>query len=297
MTHPKKFVFWTIIAVAIYAAVLSGKARGATPSFKDDVSGHGTPMVLIPGLNSAGEVWDSTVAHYKSQYECHVLTLAGFAGQPPIPAPFLPKVESDLAAYMHEKHLEHAVVVGHSLGGYLALSLAAHHPELVGKLVIVDSLPAMGAIMNPDISPADLESNARQMRDGMLKQDETTRAKYARASVESMVTAPADLERILAWGQKSDFNTTAEAMYGLFDTDLRADLAKIQAPTLVMGTWIAYEKYATQDQIRQTFVSQFKNLKGVDIEMAPKARHFIMYDDPTWMFAQMDRFLAAAGKS
>src|SRR5581483_390146 len=197
----------------------------------------------------------------------------------------------------HEKHLEHAVVVGHSLGGWLALSLAAHHPELVGKLIIVDSLPAMGAIMNPDISAADLASNAKQMRDVMLKQDEATRAKYARASVESMVTAPADLDRILAWGKTSDYNTTAEAMYELFASDLRGDLAKIASPTLVMGSWIAYEKYATEEQVTQTYVSQFRNLKGVDFEMAPKARHFIMYDDPAWMFTQMDRFLGAGGKS
>ena len=47
-----------------------------------------------PGLQSAGAVWDTTVAHYKERYECHVLTLAGFAGQPALPAgtPFLKTV-------------------------------------------------------------------------------------------------------------------------------------------------------------------------------------------------------------
>ena len=50
--------------------------------FAVKVTGTGQPMILIPGLACSGEVWDSTVAHFKDRCECHVLTLAGFAGQP-----------------------------------------------------------------------------------------------------------------------------------------------------------------------------------------------------------------------
>ena len=38
-------------------------------------------MILIPGLTCGGDVWKSTVEHFKDRYECHVLTLAGFAGE------------------------------------------------------------------------------------------------------------------------------------------------------------------------------------------------------------------------
>ena len=47
-------------------------------------------MILIPGFLSSGAVWDDVVAHYSFRYTCHVLTLPGFAGQPPIAAPILP---------------------------------------------------------------------------------------------------------------------------------------------------------------------------------------------------------------
>jgi pimeloyl-ACP methyl ester carboxylesterase len=297
----KKIVFWAVIAVAIWAACQSVHAETAptarTVSFHVEVTGQGLPMLLIPGLDSAGEVWDSTVAHYKDHYQCHVLTLAGFAGQPAIDTPFLLTVREDLVAYIREKRLDRPVIVGHSLGGFLALWLAAEHPELVGKIVIIDSLPALGAIMNPEISPDDLASNARQMRDGMLKSSEAQRLQYQRASIQDMVSAPADVERIVAWGKISDPKTTANAMFELFSTDLRQEVSKIQAPTLVLGTWIAYEKYATQADIMQTFASQYKNLKDVQIELAPKARHFIMYDQPDWMFVEMDHFLAITKKA
>jgi len=49
----------------------------AQDAFQVKVSGHGQPIILIPGLSSGGETWDSTVAHYtgaqyKDRFECHV---------------------------------------------------------------------------------------------------------------------------------------------------------------------------------------------------------------------------------
>lgn len=73
-------------------ALFTLAAFAKTPSFAVKVTGHGRPVILIPGLSSSGAVWDGTVAHLKSRFECHVLTLAGFAGEPRIPAPFLKTV-------------------------------------------------------------------------------------------------------------------------------------------------------------------------------------------------------------
>ena len=69
----------------------------AQDAFRVKVTGHGKPMILIPGLSSSGEVWDTTVARYKDRFECHVLTLAGFAGVPRIEAPMLEKVREGIA--------------------------------------------------------------------------------------------------------------------------------------------------------------------------------------------------------
>src|SRR4051812_3944889 len=57
----------------------------AHPEFTVTVTGHGPPILFIPGLSSPGSVWDHAVAHLASNHECHVLTLAGFAGTPALP--------------------------------------------------------------------------------------------------------------------------------------------------------------------------------------------------------------------
>ena len=77
-----------VVAVLLWTLTLSGHAEEVAPGqekkplFAVTVTGSGRPMILIPGLSCGGNVWDGTVTHFKDRYECHVVTLAGFAGQP-----------------------------------------------------------------------------------------------------------------------------------------------------------------------------------------------------------------------
>jgi N-formylmaleamate deformylase len=89
-------------------------------------------MILIPGFLSHGEVWDEVVAHVGTRYRCHVLTLAGFAGVPAVDGPLLPRVRDEIIAYIKETKLDHPVLVGHSLGGFLALWVGSTAPDLEG---------------------------------------------------------------------------------------------------------------------------------------------------------------------
>ncbi len=263
----------------------------APTSFTVEVTGKGKPIIFIPGLASKGEVWKDTVAQFSNRYECHVLTLAGFAGVPPISAPLLATVQKELVDYIDAKHMDRPIIVGHSLGGFLALRMAADTPSKVGRVVIIDSLPALGAVQMPDITPEQLKSMAARMREGMKSQDSAAFAENQRRSVTSMVTKPADVERVMAWGAKSDGGTVINAMHDLIATDLRADIARIKSPTLVLGTWIAYKEYTTRAAVENTFKTQYQKLDGVTIEVADTARHFIMYDDSEWMFERMEKFL------
>jgi pimeloyl-ACP methyl ester carboxylesterase len=280
------------LAASAFVFMSLGAAASVAPSsFSVEVTGHGKPIILIPGLASSGEVWKGTVAHFCGRHECHVLTLAGFAGVAPIQAPLLASVEKDLVAYIASNHLERPALVGHSLGGVVALQLAADHPESVGRVVVVDSLPALGATQVPDVTPEQLKSMADRMRDAMRAQDAEAFAANQRRAITSMASNAGDRERILGWSRASDRDTVTEAMHDVMATDLRGDLARIKAPTLVLGTWIAFKEYVPRSAIEATYQSQYAKLPGVRIEIADTARHFIMYDDPQWMLQRMDEFL------
>ena len=79
---------------------------------------------------------------------------------------------------------------------------------------------------------------------------------------------------------------------GVFGADLRDEIAKIKSPTLVMGTWVAYKQYTDLARTEAKLRAQYAKLGGVQIEVTDTAHHFIMWDDPSWMFGLMDRFLS-----
>jgi pimeloyl-ACP methyl ester carboxylesterase len=277
--------------IAATLSFLTATAFSPTPTIQVKVTGEGKPLLLIPGLASSSETWDATVARYAPRYQCHVVSVAGFAGVPPVSDFTLDRVVADLCSYIAAQHLRGTIVIGHSLGGFLALRLAAEHSDQVSGLIIVDSLPALGAVANPSVTSEQLKQMEAPMRTQMLQMSPESRAKMARQSVESMVTSPEDVERVYGWSQKTDWPTEVTALSQMMGTDLRQEIGSIKAPAVVLGTWVAYARFGGEEGIRKSFEAQYANEHNVTIVMAPRARHFIMYDDPAWFFAQVDAFL------
>ena len=282
------------ITASLLLANLTSAAQAAAnhPAFKVDVRGQaGQPVILIPGLASGGEVWSGTVNHYCGKRQCHVLTLAGFAGNPAIEGPLLAKAEQQLSDYITSNKLERPIVIGHSMGGLLGMKLAVDHPDQVGRLVIVDSLPAFGALQAPSMTSTQLKELAAGMRKQFAAQSQSDFLAGMKGNMATMVTKPSDNEALLAMSTRSDRGAVIDAMADLVAEDLRDDIARIKAPTLVLGTWIAYRQYTTRDKVEATFKTQYAKLPGVRIELSDSARHFVMYDDPDWMYDRIDNFL------
>src|SRR6476469_5078021 len=139
----------TRFVLAAVAALRAATASAADYTFTVTVTGKGRPVVFVPGFGCSGKVWDSTVAHFKDRCECHVLTLAGFAGVPPLKddKPFLDTVVKGIADYAADRKLANAVVVGHSLGAHVAIRVAEAAPEQFTTAVLVDGFPSMAGLV------------------------------------------------------------------------------------------------------------------------------------------------------
>lgn len=278
-----------IIAIA---ALATATLASASPSFEVEVTGSGQPMILIPGLACNGSTWDETVERYQDRYECHVLSLAGFAGTAPIEhnGAFLETVKTDLIAYIQNKHLENSILVGHSLGGFLSLQIAISAPDEISRILVVDSLPFMPASMNPNATVESVKARATGQRDAMSQGGQGENA--LRGMLQMMTTGDTSIERGLSMSLNSHGPTVAQAMYELNTTDIRNDLTKIQTPTLILGAWIAYQQFgSTKESTSAIFNTQYANHPNYTLEMSDHGRHFIMWDDPDFFFAQLDSFL------
>jgi len=266
-------------------------AQSPHPSFAVAVSGRGPAVVLIPGLLSTGEVWDTTVARYKDRHTMHVLTLAGFGGPAPVGAPFLSRVRDEVIAYLHEQKLRQVVIVGHSLGGFLGFWIAATAPDLVGGLVAVDGVPFLPALGNPSATPESAKGQADQLKAMYASLSDAQLVAQTRMALGSMITAPPHVEQAVAWAARADAATAGLAVAELMTTDLRSVLSTVTAPTLLIGATGAAPE-AMRPGITKAYEAQVSHLKGARVIMADKARHFIMFDDPTFLFAALDPFLA-----
>ena len=283
--------------LALLACVGTSQAAttGKPGQVQVEVVGSGKPVLMIPGLNSGAEIWRATCAALQPQVQCHLVQLPGFAGAAaadPLPEDFLPAMRDELLAYAKAQKLQQPAVIGHSLGGVLALQMAIAAPDAVGPLVIVDSLPFYAAIQNPQTTAASVKPMADQLRAGMLAAEPAAYQAQAEAALKGMLHDQGHLPVLVRWARESDRATTAAAMHSMLVNDLRDAVAGIRAPTLVLGSWAAYRPMgATQASTRGIFAAQYAKLPGVRIEMSAEGFHFLMWDDPQWLYGQIRSFL------
>lgn len=284
---------WMQSARRLFAALALGCSAlaQAAPAFEVAVSGHGRPLILIPGLASPAAVWDGLVAELAKTHECHVLQLAGFAGTAPIAEPLLAQTESQLRRYIADKGLRAPVVIGHSLGGFLALKLAAGADAPVARAVVVDALPAFGALRQPETTPAQLRAVAQQMRAQMEAQDPAGFAAGQRAALARMISGERDRAWVGDASARSDRGSVIRAMAEMVGEDLRPALPTVQRPVLVLGSWAAYQPYASAATVEAMYRQQYQGLAGLQLEMAPEGLHFLMLDQPQWTLERVRRFL------
>jgi len=276
----------------LYFILFGSLSTAYTQGLEVNVSGKGPKIILIPGLASSGEVWNETVAELSKNFECHVLTLPGFGTNPKVemPAGFLATMEGLITDYINEQ-TEKVTLIGHSLGGFLSLRLSRSLPDKIDRAIIVDSFPFYSAAFNPAATEENMAGMATQMKELMLAQSPEQYRAQQEASMPIMTTSE-KLPLAVEWSIESDRMTTAQALYELMTTDYRDELAEVKTPILVLGAWHSGKNYGmTAESVKATFENQYQLAENVQIEMAPTAHHFIMWDNPEWFMEKLILFL------
>lgn len=260
-----------------------------TNAFRVEVSGKGKPVILIPGYSCSGDVWKETVAHLKDRYECHVITIAGYAGVPKIDTPVLKTVRNELIRYVQTKKINKPMLIGHSLGAFMSLWVSSEAPDLFGKIICVDGLPFISAMqdttanaevlkMNPQFNAEAVAANFEQLPDSNYISNMTRSMLY-------QVNDTARAKQIATWSYQCNRRTLGYTIVEISTTDLRTAIAKIKQPVLVLGSL-----YGTEANSYSVLNHQYKNVPNKTIEVA-NSKHFIMYDVPEWFYAKVDAFL------
>lgn len=252
--------------------------------FDIQISGQGKQsIVFIPGFASSGEVWNETISYYKNDYTCYSFTMAGFAEAKPQPNATFANWEMYIVKYINENKIEKPILMGHSMGGGLALAIASDYPELIEKIIIVDALPCLAALMNPTfkaVEKTDCSGMINQMTSAMNEQF----YQMQKMSIPRLLADTSKQELVIGWSVKSDRKTFAEMYCDFSNTDLREKIKSIKCPALIL----LEESFKN---IKPAIEAQYKNLKTASLEYSNKGLHFIMYDDKEWYLKQLNNFI------
>lgn len=279
--------------ILLFAFIFGSLSLAYSQQLQADITGKGPKIILIPGLASSGDVWQETASFLSKNYECHVLTLPGFGANAAMDLSegFLFTMEKLLTDYIEEQS-EPVILIGHSLGGFLSLRLSKSIPDRIQKAIIVDSFPFYSAAFNPAATPENMKGMANQMKELMLAQSPEQFRAQQQASMPMMTINSEKLPIAVEWSVQSDRNTIAQALYELMITDFRKELEVVKTPILVLGAWASGKNYGlTLESVGKSFAEQYRLAENLQIEMAPTAHHFIMWDNPEWFMEKVSAFL------
>ncbi|MBU4238486.1 MAG: alpha/beta hydrolase [Alphaproteobacteria bacterium] len=264
----------------------------------------GRYIILIPGLSSSPEIWQGTVDHLTAQdgvgWRVHRIHVQGFAGAPAegnaqgaTPTPVAAPVAEEIARYIREQELIKPAVVGHSMGGTIGLMLAVRHPDSVGKLMVVDMIPFMGAMFGPPGTTAEAVTPvADQIWAAQAGSPREAYVAQATTAITGMINTESRREAALEDMRASDQKVSAAAFRELVTTDLRPELTRITAPTEVL--YVKFNDPRMTPQITDAiYQMSFANLPGVTLKRIDDSAHFIMLDQPQAFYGELDAFLSA----
>ena len=103
-----------------------------------EARGSGPDIIFIPGLGSTGDAWRTTADRLAGRYRVHLVTLRGF-GQTDIGGNVSGGLSGPAAAeierYIREQRIQRPALIGHSLGGQIAMRIAAEMGMAILSLI------------------------------------------------------------------------------------------------------------------------------------------------------------------
>ncbi|WP_127566190.1 alpha/beta fold hydrolase [Glycocaulis alkaliphilus] len=279
------------LTVAVTAVAASAEDRFVVERHGD--AGAQT-VLFVPGLASSGQTWDGAVGELGETADIHVFTLAGFAGVPAVETGsdgFIAGAAGAISDYIAQGGYSDVVLVGHSLGGQVALQVAARSSDAVSAVMVVDSVPFYARLFNPAATPEQAAASGEMFAAQMssLPREQFLAMMGQGLPVQSLDTA--FHATLTEWFAASDQAVIAAAFAEVSGRDFSSVLEEIDVPVLILAPW-APGAPVDAETLQTMYAAQYAPLENGSVEIVEGARHFLMIDQPAAFSARLARFLA-----
>ncbi|MFD2428572.1 alpha/beta fold hydrolase [Sphingobium scionense] len=238
------------------------------------VRGSGRDVLLIPGLASGPGIWNGVTGQMPG-YRWHLVQVRGFAGLAADAngsGPVVQPVADEIARYIAAAGLRRPAVVGHSMGGTLAMMQGLK--GLASRVMVVDMLPAGAAMVGGT-------ANGMGYLADQLSQYFTGTAVGRRYLAQIVAQAPG--------AEGSNPEVIATALRDLANTDLGPQLYRIGVPMSVV--YAVGADQAQSVEITRRFRAAYAAKKDAKLLPIGPSGHVVMADQPTRFNAALGNFL------
>lgn len=262
---------------------------------------QGSAVILIPGLEGGPWVWQRTIEQLQQDHVVYAVTLAGFDGVPPPQGEgnLFDRADASLLQLIRQHKLDKPVLVGHSLGGTLALRFAGEHPGLIAGVVAVDGLPIF-----PGMERASAEQRKAMAARMQQQMSAVTPEQFQAQALAYMqkigVIGPTLAARYAPMNARSDIRASAQYMAEDLAFDGRAGLKNAHVPILEISPYYAPDFgqppiVMSEAQKTAYYQSLLAGAPDATVVSISPSRHYAMLDQPVKFQQLLDGFLARVG--
>ncbi len=264
--------------------------EGVTPIQEIVTRGHGpVRLILIPGLGLPAAAWDRFMDRHEDRFTMHALTLPGIGGTeaPPLPprqegSPWIDNAVRAVAQLAERNGWHDAALLGHALGGHVAIRLGLEHGELFGPIVSFDGFPAIPLGPNP-MTPD--ERNAYILTHfvpAMLDEQNRLWFFHQRMEIKEMIFDPERSRQISEAFSNHDPRVIAQYLLDLFRADVSEQMSALVNPLLVVAAVsddLERKGYGTPEMRRQ-WARPLAATPAASIEYLEQSEHFAFENAP-----------------
>ncbi len=256
----------------------------------------GIPMVLIPGVSSDWTVWEEFLDRHAGRFTMYAVTLAGMSGTPSprvaIDAgstPWLDHAVRSVARLIEDEGLERPIVMGHSMGGMIAMRLGIEHPELVGWVVTLDGMPAVP--LGREYTPAEREDVVEnRLAERLRRMNSEQWHREQESNLRRVIRDDEMVERLAAMTRKTHRRVGTQYSVEQIKSDIRPLLPRLETPTLAIAAMGPHSPEAMD--FRGEWMQAMRRAPNAQLVFFEETNHFVMLDRPEELDWALREFLS-----
>jgi len=264
MKSALRAVLIPVLLFAAGAAAAQSAQESPQESPREPLKPGEFEMVLIHGLGSNAEVWNDVLPYLQGTFVVKTFELSGHGKTQPVMDPTIESEADRLEEFIKAEGLHYPTLVGHGMGGMIALVYTIRHPSAVHRLILMDTAPKQLA------SDEDKAEVAMALAEDY---DRFVASRFLNMTPDKDVT-----DRIVDTALRTDSASFISLLMSSFDFDVTGDLYTMSVPMLVIGSELMFPDSSSSRQMLEQY--GYGSARSLSFKRMGKTGHFMMLERP-----------------